>query len=682
MMKGRTTKMLVLAFVLVWIGVIALLTHHTSPNAHKEQFHRHVRVKNDDDTLLEDDRALDELRDAELQAAEEYMNEVGNEGKIKEDVDTAGDVDDDRVQVNNKENVDTAAVGDDDDDRVQVNDKNMINKKVDKNINSNSLNIKANDKPSMLDILENVKKSEELGKVVDGFDVEHHHHILHPKSEWVSLPRPPKPSVPRMKFVNEIESRRSDNAYQMNNFNVMESDKLPSDRPVTDTRPRGCLKLSYPSVSELPHTSIIITFHNEARSTLYRTVRSVLDRSPAELIDEIILIDDFSDDPEQGKIVEGMEKVRILRNSAREGLIRSRVRGANAAQSDVLTFLDSHVECNVGWLEPILARFAENYRTVVCPTIDVINKDNFKYLGTTPGLRGGFSWSMQFQWETAPRTDSPSFATDPTLTPMIAGGLFSITKRWFDESGQYDLEMDVWGGENFEISFRTWMCGGKMEILPCSRVGHVFRSSHPYKFPGGSSNTYDKNVARVAEVWMDEFKEHVHHARPSTKFVQFGPVEERKALREKLQCGLFKDYLGNVYPELSVPGRDTYGSGQIKQGNICLQADARGGAHVVMAHCLPSDSDKQEFVFRKDGTIKLLDGHGGNFCVFVDEQNRLLMTYCDSNSVRQQFVYSSSKSIASKATQTCFDTSGKEGNVALATCTQQPLQNKRFFFTK
>lgn len=55
------------------------------------------------------------------------------------------------------------------------------------------------------------------------------------------------------------------------------------------------------------------------------------------------------------------------------------------------------------------------------------------------------------------------------------------------------------------------MCGGTLEISPCSHVGHVFRKSTPYTFPGGTSHIVNHNNARLAEVWMDEWK-HFYYA--------------------------------------------------------------------------------------------------------------------------------------------------------------------------
>ena len=115
----------------------------------------------------------------------------------------------------------------------------------------------------------------------------------------------------------------------------------------------------------LPTTSIVIVFHNEAWSTLLRTVHSIIRTSPRALLKEIILVDDASEREYLGKKLEdyvaGLEvSVRVLRTVKRSGLIRARLQGADEATGDVITFLDAHVECMTGWLEPLLARIVED----------------------------------------------------------------------------------------------------------------------------------------------------------------------------------------------------------------------------------------------------------------------------------------------------------------------------------
>ena len=62
----------------------------------------------------------------------------------------------------------------------------------------------------------------------------------------------------------------------------------------------------------------------------------------------------------------GWGKVRLLHTGAREGLIRARIAGARNATADSLVFLDSHVECNTGWLEPLMQRLRYRMFYITC----------------------------------------------------------------------------------------------------------------------------------------------------------------------------------------------------------------------------------------------------------------------------------------------------------------------------
>lgn len=90
------------------------------------------------------------------------------------------------------------------------------------------------------------------------------------------------------------------------------------------------------------------------------------------------------------------------------------------------------------------------------------------------------------------------------------------------------------------------MCGGNIQVTPCSRVGHVFRYRRPYKNPARRDSD-SRNNMRTILVWIDEphYRVRYRYSIKESKEANFGIAEFYSnqlaaSKRKRYRCGRYK----------------------------------------------------------------------------------------------------------------------------------------------
>lgn len=241
-----------------------------------------------------------------------------------------------------------------------------------------------------------------------------------------------------------------------------------------------------------PTISVIITTQNEQSGMLTLTVHTLLTRTPPSILHEIIIVDDngpeeyrsLVNQTEMKELQQLSKKIRFV-NTQREGVARARMQGTRKATGDVLMFVDSHVEMLSGtWAQHLLLPILENPLTLAAQTLDIISDLDWSYgPGSGDLLYGVINTDFWFSYQRHRFDDLSNEHRErespgrrlPYETPFVAGSLFAVRRDTFEMFGGYDEGMYVWGGENTDFALKMWTCGGRVVMVPCSRVGHMYR---------------------------------------------------------------------------------------------------------------------------------------------------------------------------------------------------------------
>lgn len=214
--------------------------------------------------------------------------------------------------------------------------------------------------------------------------------------------------------------------------------------------------------------SVIITAHNEKRDL---DVTATLAAYGSIRPHEIIIVDDKSDPPIDGRIACNIDRVRVI-GSAKEqrGVSGSRNVGAHYATGDLLIFMDSHMRMPHWWLEPIIEAAQSNPSSILCPACHPFN---YKW--------GSDMYACGARFDTEGESGKPGFeaiwkswtkGSPPDICPCVMGACYIVPRFIWDRLGGFNPNFFGWGQDEQDLSLRVWMYGFEVRRIHAVAVAH------------------------------------------------------------------------------------------------------------------------------------------------------------------------------------------------------------------
>ena len=265
------------------------------------------------------------------------------------------------------------------------------------------------------------------------------------------------------------------------------------------------------------------------------------------------------------------------------------------------------------------------------------------------------------------------------------GGLFAIDREWFKELGWYDPGLWVWGGENFELSFKVWMCGGRSVWVPCSRVSHVYRghscsSCHSgtlaNKFHGQPTTL--RNYKRVIETWFDdEYKEYFYTREPLARYVDMGDISAQLKMKEDMKCKSFDWFMKEIaydvlekYPRL--PPNKHWGEMKNEATSFCLDTFGKHPPESAGVSGCHGFGGNQLFRLNTEGQLT-----SGEWCLKAEKGDRVTIAWCDMGQVNGPWEYlDDSKQLRHNGLKTCLSLHPESQKLIMRACNDNDTYHK------